>query len=118
MDGRTTPPPPTARPQPASGKATTQRPREYVTHVPQLCPRLARAASALRPPVKTAAGGGGPERRLGRGKPSVNIDVTAPVASRRRSSAAREGEFSHQCAVDGGALEDVNRAIDPHLTSN
>ena len=72
-DGTTTPRPPTARPQQANGRATTQHPREYVTHVPRLCPRLARASCRLcstPAPVKTAAGG------QGGGKPSVNVGVT------------------------------------------
>ena len=50
----------TARPQPASGKATTQRPREYVTHMFRACARV-----SLVPPLQYARKDGPPRRRAG-----------------------------------------------------
>ena len=107
MDGRTTPPAPapTARPQP-----TTQRPREYMTHVPRLCPPRVSLAPARKD------GRVGARETVGQRRRRHYHHCAGGVASPVKRSA--KGEFSHQSADDGGAVEDINRAIDPHLTSN
>ena len=82
------------------------------------CPRV-----SLVPPLQYARKDGGrraeePERQ-GEGEGNRRSMSTSPRRWRRvAGQAQREGEFSHQSADDGGAVEDVNRAIDPHLTSN